>query len=76
MLSQRLNITLATVPPKSVIEQGCHRQRALKAQVRSERMEQWKSLKYEMALTEQTVEALRRCFPRRGSISYSRFAVA
>ena len=29
----------------------------LKAEVRNERMEQWKSLKYETALTEQTFEA-------------------
>ncbi len=63
-MGQRFNITVAMVPPKYVrqIEQGCHR--ALKAKVRSERMEQWKSLKYETALTEQTFEALRRCFPR------------
>ena len=60
---QRLNITVAMVPPKFVlqIEQG--RLRALKAQVCSERMEQWKCRKYETALTEQTFEALRRCFP-------------
>jgi hypothetical protein len=40
---QRLNITVAIMPPKFVrqIEQGCPR--ALKAQVRSERMEQWKT---------------------------------
>ncbi len=40
------------VPPKFVrqIEQGCLR--ALKAQVRSERLEQWKNYKYESALTE------------------------
>ncbi len=53
-VGQRLNITVAMVPPKFVrgIEQGCHR--VLMAQVRSERMEQWTSLKYEAALTEQT----------------------
>ena len=59
---QRLNVTVAMVPPKFVrqIEQGRHR--ALKAQVRrSERVEQWESLKRETALTEQT---FRRCFPR------------
>ena len=63
-VGQRLRITVAMVPPKFVrqIEQECRR--ALKAEVRSERMEQWKSLKYETALTEQTFEALRRCFPR------------
>ena len=61
---QRLNITVAMVPPKFVcqIEQRCHR--ALKAQVSSERMEQWKSLEYETALTDQMFEALCRCFPR------------
>ncbi len=60
-VGQRLNITVAMVPPKFVrqIEQGCHS--TLKAQVRRERMEQWKSLKYETVLTEQTFEALRRC---------------
>ena len=58
---QRINITVAMVPPRSLrqIEPGCLR--ALKAQERSERMEQWKSLKYETALTKQ---ALRRFFPR------------
>ncbi len=57
---QRLNITVAIVQPKFVvqIEQRCHRE--LKAQVFSERMEQWKSLKYETALKEQTFEALHR----------------
>ena len=56
---QRLRITVAMVPPKLVrqIEQECRR--ALKAEVRSERMEQpeWESLKYETVLTEQTFEA-------------------
>ncbi len=32
--------------------------------MRSERMEQWKNLKYESALTEPTFEALRKWFPR------------
>ena len=54
MCASCLNITVAMVPPKSVrqIEPGCRR--ALKAEVCSERMEQWKSLKYETVLTEQT----------------------
>jgi hypothetical protein len=46
----------------TVLLPGCHC--VLKAQVRSERMEQWKSLKFETALTEQKFEALCRCFPR------------
>jgi hypothetical protein len=61
---QRLYIIVAIMPPRFVcqIEQGCHR--ALKAKVQSERMEQWKCLNYETALTKQTFEALHRCFPR------------
>ncbi len=69
-VGQRLNITVAMVPPKFVrqIEQGCRRalkpRCAARAEVRSERMEQWKSLRYETALTAQIFEALRRCFAR------------
>ncbi len=53
---------MAIVPPKFVrqIEQARSR-----PQVRSERMEQWKGLKHETALTEQTFEALRWCFSAR-----------
>ncbi len=56
-MGQRLNITEAKFVLQ--IEQGCNR--ALRAQVRSERMSQWNRLNYETALTEQS---LRRCFPR------------
>ena len=63
-MGQRLNITVAMVPPTFArqIEPACNR--ALKAQLPSERMEQWRNLQYETALTEPTFEALRKCFPR------------